>query len=113
MAERLHVTIQPDTIAGVKVYRVAPDDVPPAQRGRVLVHVHGGCYVLNPRLAALPEAVMMAGIARMPVIAVDYRMPPEAYFPAALDDAEAVYKAAVGDGRPPTSACSAPRPAAR
>ncbi|MFC7556059.1 alpha/beta hydrolase [Pseudoroseomonas wenyumeiae] len=31
----------------------------------------------------------------MKVIAVDYRMPPEAYFPAALDDAVTVYKAAI------------------
>ncbi|RYC32373.1 alpha/beta hydrolase [Lichenibacterium minor] len=95
MAERLRVDIRPDTIDGVKVYRVTPRDLPPANAHRLLVHVHGGCYVLNPRLAALPEAVMMAGIARMPVIAVDYRMPPEAYFPAALDDAETVYKAAI------------------
>ncbi len=95
MAERLHVTIKPDTIDGVKVYRVTPNDLPAANAHRLLVHVHGGCYVLNPHRGALPEAVMMAGFARMPVIAVDYRMPPEAYFPAALDDAETVYRAAI------------------
>jgi acetyl esterase/lipase len=57
--------------------------------------VHGGCYVLNPHEAALPEAVLLAGFGQMKVIAVDYRMPPDAYFPAALDDAMTVYKAAV------------------
>jgi len=31
----------------------------------------------------------------MKVIAVDYRMPPEAFFPAALDDGVTVYKAAI------------------
>ena len=36
----------------------------------------------------------MAGFGRFKVISVDYRMPPEAYFPAALDDAIAVWKAA-------------------
>ena len=51
--------------------------------------------MLNPREAALPEAVLLAGFAHMKVIAVDYRMPPDAYFPAALDDAMKVYKAAV------------------
>ena len=35
---------------------------------------------------------MMAGFGHYKVISVDYRMPPEAYFPAALDDAVAVYK---------------------
>ena len=36
---------------------------------------------------------MMAGFGHYKVISVDYRMPPEAYFPAALDDAVNVYKA--------------------
>ncbi|MBV8522147.1 MAG: alpha/beta hydrolase fold domain-containing protein, partial [Acetobacteraceae bacterium] len=85
MAERLHVKIEPATIGGVKVYRLTPDQVPARNANRLLVHVHGGCYVLNPGEAALPEAVLMAGFGRMKVIAVDYRMPPDAYFPAALD----------------------------
>ena len=96
MAERLHVKIEPSTVAGVRAYTLTPDSIPDGNRNRLLVHVHGGCYVLNPRLAALPEALLLAGFGRMKVIAVDYRMPPEAYFPAALDDAMAVYKAATG-----------------
>ena len=36
---------------------------------------------------------MMAGFGHFKVISVDYRMPPEAYFPGALDDAMTVYKA--------------------
>lgn len=95
MAERLHVRIEPATIDGVKVYRLTPEDVPVRNASRLLVHVHGGCYVLNPHEAALPEPVMMAGFGHMKVIAVDYRMPPEAYFPAALDDAMTVYRAAL------------------
>ena len=34
----------------------------------------------------------MAGFGGFKVISVDYRMPPEAYFPAALDDGVTVYK---------------------
>jgi acetyl esterase/lipase len=95
MAERLRVKIEPGTIDGVRVYTITPDDMPARNRARLAVHVHGGCYVLNPREAALPEALMVAGFARMKVVAVDYRMPPEAYFPAALDDGMTVYKAAI------------------
>lgn len=95
MAERMRVTVAPSTIDGVRVYTITPADIPAQNRNRLAVHVHGGCYVLNPREAALPEAIFMAGFARMKVIAVDYRMPPEAYFPAALDDAMTVYKAAI------------------
>jgi monoterpene epsilon-lactone hydrolase len=100
MAERLRVTVEPTTIAGVRAYTITPADMPEANRRRVAVHVHGGCYVLNPREAALPEAMLLAGFARMKVIAVDYRMPPEAYFPAALDDAVSVYRAVVKETDP-------------
>jgi monoterpene epsilon-lactone hydrolase len=94
MAERMHVKIAPSVIDGVKVYVITPDTIPAANRNRLLVHVHGGCYVLNHHEAALPEAILMAGFSHIKTIAVDYRMPPEAYFPAALDDAMTVYKAA-------------------
>ena len=100
MAERLRVRVEPITIEGVRSYVITPSDVPAANRDRVAIHVHGGCYVLNPREAALPEAMMLAGFARMKVIAVDYRMPPEAYFPAALDDAMAVYRAVLKQTAP-------------
>jgi monoterpene epsilon-lactone hydrolase len=93
-AERLHVKFEASSIDGVKVYTVTPDDIPPENRNRLLVHVHGGCYVLGPHLAALPEALQVAGASHIKMISVNYRMPPEAYFPAALDDAVTVYKAA-------------------
>ena len=95
MVERMRVKVENSTIDGVKVYVITPDDMPPQNRNRLLVHVHGGCYVLNPHEAALPEALFLAGFGRFKVIAVDYRMPPDAYFPAALDDAMTVYKAAI------------------
>ena len=37
----------------------------------------------------------MAGIGHFQVISVDYRVPPTAYYPAALDDAMTIYKAAL------------------
>ncbi len=92
LIERMNVKVEKSTIDGVRVFIVTPATIAPANQNRVLIHMHGGCYVLNPREAALPEAVMMAGFGGFKVIAVDYRMPPEAYFPAALDDGMTVYK---------------------
>jgi monoterpene epsilon-lactone hydrolase len=46
-----------------------------------LIQIHGGCYVLNPAEAALPEAMLIAAMGGYRVIAVDYRMPPKATFP--------------------------------
>ncbi len=94
MRERLHVTVVPGVIDGVKVFTVTPQTMPPENRNRLLVQIHGGCYVLSPGQAALPEAMLISAIGHFKVIAVDYRMPPDAYFPAALDDAVKVWKAA-------------------
>ena len=95
MKEKLGVTVESTTIAGVHAFIVTPSRIPPANRHRLLVHVHGGGYVLGPGEAALPEAIFMAGFGGFKVISVDYRMPPDFPYPAAMDDAMAVYKAAL------------------
>ncbi|WP_238241548.1 alpha/beta hydrolase, partial [Methylobacterium isbiliense] len=95
MLERLHVKVERTTIDGVRAFILTPETIPPENRDRLLVHVHGGCYVLNPGEAGLPEAIFMAGFGRFKVISVDYRMPPEAYYPAAHDDAMTVWRAAI------------------
>src|ERR1700676_3326519 len=99
MRQRLHVTVQPGTMDGVRIYVVTPEVIPPEHRDKLLIHVHGGCYVLFPGESGTGEAIMMAGFGRFKVISVDYRMPPEGYFPAALDDAMTVYKAALKSTR--------------
>jgi acetyl esterase/lipase len=100
MRERLHVMVQSSTMDGVRVYVVTPDVIPAEHHDKLLIHVHGGCYVLSPGEAGTTEAILMAGIGHFKVISVDYRMPPEAYFPAALDDAMTVYKAALKTSDP-------------
>lgn len=100
LAERMKVKIEKSTISGVRVYIITPQAVASQNRDYVLINMHGGCYVLNPREAGLPEAVMMAGFSGIKVIAVDYRMPPEAYYPAALDDGMAVWKAVLQTTKP-------------
>ncbi len=100
MRERLHVTVKPSTIHGVRVYIVTPDLISPEHRDKLLVHVHGGCYELFPGEAGTSEAIMMAGLGHFKVISVDYRMPPEAYFPGALDDAMTVYESVLKTSNP-------------
>ena len=92
LREKLGVTSEPVTIAGVKAYVIQPRVVPAANRGRVLLHIHGGGYVLAPGEAGTREAVMMAAYGGFRVISVDYRMPPDAPYPAAMDDVMAVYR---------------------
>ena len=93
--ERLEVAVTETTIAGVPVFEVAPKSLPAANAGRLLINTHGGGYVFNPGRACLLEAVVIAATCGIKVLAVDYRMPPDAPFPAALDDGFAVWKAVV------------------
>ena len=94
LREALRVKVEPMTLDGVKVHMVTPADIPPENRNRLLVHVHGGCFVSFPGESGTGEAIFMAGFGRFKVISVDYRMPPDHPYPAALDDAMTVYKAA-------------------
>jgi monoterpene epsilon-lactone hydrolase len=92
LREALGVTVQPNTMAGVKVFIVTPMTIAPQNRDRVLMHLHGGIRVFGPGEAGTREAILMAGFSGFKVISVDYRMPPDFPFPAALDDAVAVYR---------------------
>lgn len=68
MLERLHVKVEKTTIDGVKAFIITPDTIRPENRNRLLIHMHGGCYVLNPGEAGLPEAIFMAGLGGFKVI---------------------------------------------
>jgi acetyl esterase/lipase len=93
--EKLGVSMETSTIGGVKVFVLTPKNIPAANRNRLLVHVHGGGYVYNPGEAGTGEATLMAAFGGFKVISIDYRMPPDFPFPAAMDDAMAVWKEAV------------------
>jgi epsilon-lactone hydrolase len=90
LMRRFDVRVERVEIAGVPIFEVVPNRAAPGDRRR-LMHIHGGCYVLNPGEAGLAEAILMAGFGRYSVLSVDYRMPPAAYFPAAHDDVVAVW----------------------
>lgn len=84
--------VEHECMGGVPVERIS---VGTPGRDAVLVHFHGGMYC-----AGTPEIdrVLNAPIARatgLEVISPDYRLAPEHPFPAAIDDAVAVYRSQV------------------
>lgn len=86
---RHHVSMEESAIAGVPVRVYAP--ATPAERpDGVLLNLHGGGFIVD--AGSITENVPVAAYTGMPVISVRYRLAPEHPFPAALDDAERVYR---------------------
>jgi epsilon-lactone hydrolase len=90
--EKLGVTMEETVISGVKAFILSPKVIPAVNQNRLLVHVHGGGYVYNPGEAGTGEATLMAAYGGFKVVSIDYRMPPDFPYPAAMDDAMAVWK---------------------
>jgi epsilon-lactone hydrolase len=87
------VNIKAKTIGGVRTRVITPvAGVAPANRGRVLINLHGGGFVWGEGNGALTESIPIAGVGRITVITVAYREGPEFKFPAASADVAAVYR---------------------
>lgn len=71
-------------------------------RGRTAIYFHGGGYVYTRAAGALGAIAAMAHRCRLQAVAPEYRRAPESPFPAAVDDAVAVYRALLDDGVPAT-----------
>jgi monoterpene epsilon-lactone hydrolase len=95
LRDRLGVKSEPMTVNGVKAYMLTPNVIAPENRTRLLMHVHGGCYVLQGGEAGTTEGIFMAAYGHYKVLSVDYRMPPASFYPAALDDVVSAWKGAI------------------
>ena len=96
--QRYPVDISAATMAGVPVRLLRAKGVPASEK-RVFLNLHGGG--LNADSGSLTENIPIASITRIPVVAVLYRLAPEHGFPAAVDDALAVYKELLKTHKPP------------
>jgi acetyl esterase/lipase len=93
-------TETPRELAGVRVHDIVPATRDPAKAARLLINFHGGGYIVNGGEASTAEAVLGAHYSGMTVLSVDYRMAPDHPFPAALDDAVAVWRAVIAERDP-------------
>ena len=73
---------------------------PGASPRGVLLYVHGGGYVSCSAATHRPVTTELARRTGLRVLAADYRLAPEARFPAALDDVVALYRWLVTTGAP-------------
>jgi len=90
------VTATPDTIGGVSVVVLTPTDPGLA----TLLYLHGGGFRLGSATAFQSYASHLTSAVGSRVVSVDYRLAPEHPYPAALDDALAVYSALLAEVEP-------------
>lgn len=69
----------------------------------VLLYFHGGGYISGSAQGYRGLATSIAGVGNLVAYAIDYRLAPEAPFPAAIEDGVAAYLALIGRGFAPKS----------
>jgi len=75
---------------------------PRIQKAGVLLYLHGGGYALGSFTTHRALVSRLSRATRLRALTVGYRLAPEHPFPAALDDALAVYRSLVDGGVAPT-----------
>jgi salicylate hydroxylase len=87
-------------LGDVRAFRVSAKD---ARTGNVVLHFHGGGYLIGSAKASLEYASRLATAVDGVCYTVDYRLAPEHPYPAAINDAVAAYRALLGRGIPASS----------
>jgi len=85
------MSAESSVLAGVPVQIFTPRDANPGDF-RVLLNLHGGGFLVGDRVSSEIESLPIAAGTGLRVVSVDYRMAPEHAYPAAVDDARAVYR---------------------
>jgi acetyl esterase/lipase len=93
------VTVTAAALGGVPTAEITVDGIQPRH---VVLYFHGGVYVMGDAFLAADLASQVGRRTHAKVISVDYRLAPEHPYPAAVDDALAVYEALLQDGITPS-----------
>ena len=89
----LRSPVESRSVGGVPVFLVTPDGLDEgADTQPIYLDIHGGSLLMGGGKACEVMARRMAAQTQMQTWSVDYRMPPDDPYPAALDDVLAVYR---------------------
>ncbi|MDN3643865.1 alpha/beta hydrolase [Lutimonas halocynthiae] len=92
LAEMLSITVEKKEINGTVVRYISPPKIADKYTNSYFINIHGGAFILNGGDASYTEAMLIASSLQIPVISIDYHMPPEHPYPTGLNDAVAAYK---------------------
>ena len=91
LLRRHRVHMSETAIAGVPARVFTPAGARAGSERDILLNLHGGGFIVD--AGSVTENVAIAAYTGLTVVAALYRLAPEHAFPAAVDDAEAVYRA--------------------
>jgi monoterpene epsilon-lactone hydrolase len=86
---------EPTTIGGVNAIDVAIRGI---ENAGTILYFHGGVFVIGTAAATVPLVSDLARRAHAKAVTVDYRLAPEYPYPAAVDDARAIYEGLLAQG---------------
>jgi acetyl esterase/lipase len=89
---------RPATVAGLHAEYLEPENSAP---GKLLLYWHGGAYLMGSCRSHRSFVSHIAVCGGVTALLAEYRLAPENPFPAAVDDAVAVYKNLLADGYSP------------
>ena len=95
LMKAFRVKLERSTINGLYAEWLRPKK---AQRGKVLLYLHGGAYVMGSCRSHRQMVSHIARAAGIDAVVPEYRLSPEHRFPDAIQDAVGVYRALLASG---------------
>jgi len=91
LAQSMNVFIEKKVLNGVTVYYGKPSNVSKDFINSIFFHIHSGAYVFGKGEAGISEGIVLAASLNIAMVSVDYKMPPDHPYPAALEDVISAY----------------------
>ena len=93
--EAIEATVESIDVGGVPVFDITPATARPGRPELIHLDIHGGALVFGGGIACQVMGLLAADRFQLRTWSVDYRMPPDHLYPAALDDCLTVYRSLV------------------
>lgn len=91
-AQAFPAEISEHSLSKVTLYEVTPDTLAAEHTDKVILHIHGGAFIVGGGKTAAYTAQTISSLAGIRAFSPDYRMPPEHPFPSGLEDCVEAYR---------------------